>query len=520
MPTDQAAGYLGAVRTDPAADDRWRRGVNVQQNQKEIVPDGPRRVSVQMPDNSQAPPAPEPKATGLAAISPAAAALAEKNKKEMLGNPYGVYDTPYPDLDHKNDVSRNFARSPWMALIAAGAGMMGGSSPYAGVNIGKGLTSGVEYLDKQRTASREEETVNQRAKQLGLQADKFLREYTQLTPNELINAEQKQSVIDQGKWQMVYDSQNGKAYWTKPGEASVPAIQGAGPPSGAPSTPPAPAVPPVGANAPAGAPPATAPAVPNAPLAGNQPVATPGQFAYKPPSEDPTTGPGAIFNPKTGNLSPEQAQITREAVVDASQKSRAVADTALQLGNLKQAFTQLDALEKEAGGLLKTGAYATQRFAIAKVINNSAPAPFTKPGEELIDPKLIGSAEEARKITVRLGQAQARLLGAREAAQVVNQSIEANPSVDNTPEGRRYIMATMDASIQRQTDYSRFVNDYVKRWRTAQGADTQFNLQNPPDKYVAQAGVNSAPEQFRNSGKYLMTPFNSCELTPKNPDWW
>src|SRR6266852_163914 len=102
--------------------------------------------------------------------------------------------------------------------------MLAGTSPFAGVNIGKGLLAGTETLSKQREASREEESVNQRAKQLALQADQHLREYTQLKPGEAGRLEQGQAALEQNKWQLVTDPQSGQAFWSKQGENPIPAL--------------------------------------------------------------------------------------------------------------------------------------------------------------------------------------------------------------------------------------------------------------------------------------------------------
>ena len=403
-------------------------------------------------------------------LSPVADQVAADNAKSGLNLP----NVPYPDLDHSNNVSRDFARSPWLALMNAGFGMMAGTSPYAGVNIGKGLLTGTETLAKQREADKGEEEVNQRAKQLALTAQQHLDTMSKLTPAQVLTAETARNTLDQNKWQLIYDPTSGKPYWSKQGETPVPALPGSSPPTTS-------SAPPAGVTSPAA--PATATTAATSPdLAQNF-----GTYTPPSPTQDHGPGPG-VYNPKTGALSPDHVQITRKVVDDATTKGEAAADAAIQLGHLKQALDQLDALKKQAGGLLQTGAYATQRLAIAKTLALA--------GVD-IDPSQIGSAEEAVKIRTRLGQAQARLLGAREAAQVIQQSIEANPGINTTPQGRQYMMATMDASIRRQQEYSQFVNDYRRQWRTAAGAEAEFNKQNPPEKYIVQAGIATAPPQFQ-----------------------
>jgi len=143
--------------------------------------------------------------------SKAAAETGVANLASMRGLRANV---PYSDLDPTHDVSRGFAKSPWLALINAGAGMMGGTSPYAGVNIGKGLQAGVETLGKQREASREEESVNQRAQQLALTAQQHLDTMTKMTPYQAAQTEQAQSVLEAGNRQKLYENPiDGTSIW-------------------------------------------------------------------------------------------------------------------------------------------------------------------------------------------------------------------------------------------------------------------------------------------------------------------
>lgn len=89
---------------------------------------------------------------------------------------------PYPDLSLKDDVSRNMAKSPWTALARAGFAMAASDSPFFGVNFGKGALEGLKELDEQRKALREEEGVNQRARQLMLEVKKHQDQYSKMTP--------------------------------------------------------------------------------------------------------------------------------------------------------------------------------------------------------------------------------------------------------------------------------------------------------------------------------------------------
>jgi hypothetical protein len=63
------------------------------------------------------------------------------------------------------------------ALIAAGLGIMGGTSPFALTNIGQGALQGVKSLDTSRTQAQKDRQVNIEAKRLAQQADQFTKNY-------------------------------------------------------------------------------------------------------------------------------------------------------------------------------------------------------------------------------------------------------------------------------------------------------------------------------------------------------
>jgi hypothetical protein len=134
---------------------------------------------------------------------------------------------------------------------------------------------------------------------------------------------------------------------------------------------------------------------------------------------------------------------------------------------------------------------------------------------------VIGNAEELSKLTTRLGFALSATLGSREAQQIVKQAIEANPSINNTPAGRKYILASMDAAINRDRESAQFTSDYYRKWHTTAGADVEFNKLNPLEKYVTQAGVASAPPEFQkpialqNAIKRLREHSNDPEVVKK-----
>jgi hypothetical protein len=86
---------------------------------------------------------------------------------------------PYPDaLDR--DWGQQVARSPWGAVMAAGARMAQTTGP-VGTAIGAGVESGLGYLQGQRGALRSEEAINQKVNQMYQQAQIHLDAYRRIS---------------------------------------------------------------------------------------------------------------------------------------------------------------------------------------------------------------------------------------------------------------------------------------------------------------------------------------------------
>jgi len=89
---------------------------------------------------------------------------------------------PYPD-SLKRDWGQNAARSPWLALVKAGATMAASPGPIGSV-IGKGILAGTAGLEGQRKELRTEQELNDKAQQLYQNAQIHLDKYSKMTPAE------------------------------------------------------------------------------------------------------------------------------------------------------------------------------------------------------------------------------------------------------------------------------------------------------------------------------------------------
>jgi hypothetical protein len=88
----------------------------------------------------------------------------------------------------------SFIDSPWAALTAAGLGIMGGTSPFAGVNIGQGGLQGLKTLEQQRATQQKQETIDQAAERLAQEAKFHEDQYTRSTPWQQFEMKKPQQI--------------------------------------------------------------------------------------------------------------------------------------------------------------------------------------------------------------------------------------------------------------------------------------------------------------------------------------
>src|SRR5882724_9171393 len=102
---------------------------------------------------------------------------------------------PYPD-SLKRDWGQNAVRSPWLALVKAGATMAASPGPIGSV-IGKGILAGTAGLEGQRKELRTEQELNDKAQQLYQNAQFHLDKYNRMTMTEEGNLAARNREIDQ-----------------------------------------------------------------------------------------------------------------------------------------------------------------------------------------------------------------------------------------------------------------------------------------------------------------------------------
>lgn len=174
---------------DQASVDRWRSGVSQDMAAGNTAQgsDAPTRALAFTPDKSGA--------TGLPAevLTGQSSAYAPQRPEATPGASSG--ETPFniPLTQGGQERKDSFANSPWAALMQAGLGIMGGTSPFAGVNIGQGGMQGLKTLQQQQETAQKDETIAQSAKRLAQEAKFHEDQYTRMTPYQKAEIGMQQS---------------------------------------------------------------------------------------------------------------------------------------------------------------------------------------------------------------------------------------------------------------------------------------------------------------------------------------
>lgn len=239
-----------------------------------------------------------------------------------------------------------------------------------------------------------------------------------------------------------------------------------------------------------------------------------------------TAAPTGLAADSTTPLAAPQGWSTMQPAMTLAQKAaqeatgRGVAEAQVkQFGEAKEAYQTASTAQMKLGelqhsldqlptgaSLLTPGSGATERLGLAKYVNTLLTGVGASPA---FDPNQISAAENAQKINGGLGFDMSRTLGAREAAQIVQQAISLNPGIQNTPQGARTVAAAINAGLQRQKDFYSFLSANGN----APDADLAFNRANPPSKYVqearALAAIPQAAIEFLQKNPKLTSQFDA-----------
>ncbi|MDE2101788.1 MAG: hypothetical protein KGL39_31365 [Patescibacteria group bacterium] len=224
-------------------------------------------------------------------------------------------------------------------------------------------------------------------------------------------------------------------------------------------------------------------AAPAAPVGGGAPAPTPGAWT-----------PHLIRNPDgslSSSVTPGSEAIQREVAENykqAGQTARASQQTQFRLGLIEHDLNNLN----EKPGYYNSGTTANSRLELARTVNSVATSMGVTPP---FDQNKVATWEDLNKESIQLGFALSRTLGSREAMQVVQQAIHANPSIQNTPQGARLVIGSIRSASQADTDYYNFLTNYASRHNgDLVGADTAFYQQNPGQAYAhAAIALGTAP---------------------------
>lgn len=247
---------------------------------------------------------------------------------------------------------------------------------------------------------------------------------------------------------------------------------------------------------------ATGPGAPAAPPAapGSAPAGSP--TVPSPPLAPASTGlpggrsdftPQLIRNPDgsvASSVTPSTETLQKTAAQNYEKAREAYAgsqDVQSQLATMEDSARALN-----KAGWSTTGTGANARLALAKTVNSLWQSVGVKDQNLPFDPNAVASWEKLQKETTRLGFSLARTLGAREAMQIVQGAIAANPNAENSPLGFKMVLNTIRQNAERQSDYFEYATRYAQEHGgDLVGAEVQFNKLNPPALYARRAIVQA-----------------------------
>ena len=188
-------------------------------------------------------------------------------------------------------------------------------------------------------------------------------------------------------------------------------------------------------------------------------------------------------------LAKQQSEIGAKAVQEARESSMKASAGQAQLSSMQGAMAGMP-----TSGLLAPGQFADERATIAKTLNGVASVLGVDP---VFDPNTIGNTELMKKEAFRLGTAMiADTNGGREAGFILQNSVNATPSLNNSPIGFKRLAAGIQQGNQYKIDRGAFLDAYYGKFGNLDGALQEFNRLNPPQAYVNRAIVSTIPPDY------------------------
>lgn len=161
---------------------------------------------------------------------------------------------------------------------------------------------------------------------------------------------------------------------------------------------------------------------------------------------------------------------------EGKQKYDGAMQSLLQLDQQDQNIRQLN-----QSNWSSTGSLNNLRMGLSKDANSILTPMGLSP---IVPPEQVASWEDAAKVQKQLAFAQARQMGSREAASVVNMSLSATPGSENTPQGYQAISAGFHEMNYREGDLFNFQNQWAQTHNgNLIGAEAAFNQKYPPEAY-------------------------------------
>ena len=187
---------------------------------------------------------------------------------------------------------------------------------------------------------------------------------------------------------------------------------------------------------------------------------------------------------------PGQTKVIEGAGQNFTDEGRKAYDAAITgLASVQYMDRAFDEMAK-GGGWEVPGTAVNARLGIAKGINTLAQVLGTAPDKLLFDQNKIGTWEDFNKESKRAGmQLINQMFGAQRESQMVFQAgAQAVPNAENTPQGGKLVLRSLEQTMYREVDRRNFETNWFNEHQgNLVGANEAFNSTYPPQLYSQRA---------------------------------